>query len=82
MVLQPDVYGAVPIYSYVIHGAVGLVALMNMHRIVNWLENNSVVKKLYRKIQTFEDFINSSLKIGVPVNTHAAVKTCRSLFAR
>jgi hypothetical protein len=63
MVLQPHVYGSAPIYSYIIHGTIGIIALMNAHRIVNWLENNAFVKKVYKKIQTFEDFINSGLNI-------------------
>lgn len=95
MVLQPHVYGSTPIASYIIHGTIGLIALMNMHRIVNWLESNRVVNKIYQKIQTFENFINAGLKIQDSphartreqtvrsrTNGRAQVLSCRALFAR
>jgi hypothetical protein len=98
MVLQPHVYGSTPIVSYVIHGTIGLIALMNAHRIVNWLESNKVVNKIYRKIQTFENFINAGLNIENSPQAKARERTlqsrqrqqqrpagrlqCRALFAR
>lgn len=78
MVLQPHIYGNTPIISYVVHGAIGLIALANAHRIVNWLENNRTVNRIYRKIQTFENFINTGLR---PPRPSGPVRTCRSLFA-
>jgi len=98
MVLQPHIYGSTPIVSYVIHGTIGLIALMNAHRIVNWLESNKIVNKIYRKIQTFENFINAGLNIENSPQAKAREQTmqsrqrqqqrpsgrlqCRVLFAR
>lgn len=39
-ILNPDVYGYSPIISLGITGAVGLVALINAPRLVNWIENS------------------------------------------
>ncbi len=78
MVLQPHVYGSTPIVSYIIHGTIGLVALMNAHRIVNWLETNKVVNKIYRKIQTFENFINVGLNIEDSPQARAREQTLQS----
>jgi hypothetical protein len=87
MVLQPHVYGSTPIYSYIIHGTLGVIALMNAHRIVTWLENNPVVKKVYKKIQTFENYINAGLKIQAdrdtgkkPANGAAVIRSCNALM--
>lgn len=96
MVLQPHVYGTVPIYSYVVHGAIGLVALLNANRIVNWLENNHMVERAYRKVQTMESYINTGLTFlrqrqeeqnnhpAVRTEAHAppaAVRSCRALMS-
>lgn len=61
MVLQPHIYGNVPIYSFLIHGAVGLVAFMNAERVVKWLETSPTVARVYKKIQTMENFMDSAL---------------------
>jgi hypothetical protein len=77
MVLQPHIYGSTPIYSFVIHGTLGIIALANAHRIVNWLETNSAVNKIYRKVQTFESFINSTLNMKTPQGRFR----CQALFS-
>ena len=61
MVMQPHVFGSTPIYSFVIHGTLGIIALANAHRLVNWLETNETVGRIYRKVQTFENYLNSTL---------------------
>ena len=94
MVLQPHVYGNVPIYSYVIHGALGLVALLNAHRVINWLENNHVVERVYHRFQTMESYINTGLTalrrqrdeqraVRTEARPRAApvVRSCQSLLA-
>ena len=78
MVLQPHVYGSTPIYSFIIHGAIGIIAMANAHHIVNWLEQNEVVKRIYKKVETFEHFINS---ISDKVSPTGGRMMCRSLFA-
>lgn len=78
MVLQPHVYGSTPIYSYILHGSIGLIALANTQNIINFLESNAVINKIYKKIQTFEDFINNNIGIRRKKST---VRTCQSLFA-
>lgn len=77
MVLQPHTYGSTPIYSFIVHGSLGLLALANADRIVAWLENSPRVRSFYRKIETFENFINSSFQA---VNPIGGVRSCRSLF--
>lgn len=62
MVLQPEIYGNTPVIAYVVHGAIGLIALANAHRIVNWLENNSTVRRIFKKVESFENFINGGLQ--------------------
>ncbi len=94
MVLQPQIYGNVPIYSYVIHGAIGLVAFLNAHRVISWLENNHVVERVYRRFQTMENYINTGLtalrrqqaeqravRTEMRTNGGPAVRSCRSLIA-
>ena len=61
MVLQPHIYGNVPIYSFIVHGAVGLVAFLNAHRVVNWLETSPTAARVYKKIQTMENFMDTAL---------------------
>lgn len=78
MVLQPALYGHVPTYTYIVHGAIGLLFLMNMNRIVEWLENSPTIIKIYKKIQTFENFINSGLAAR---RSSGMVISCESLFA-
>ncbi len=78
MVLQPHVYGQVPIITYVIHGSIGLLVLANSERIINFLETNTFVTKIYKKIQTFENFINDGIGIK---SKKSVVRTCNSLFA-
>lgn len=78
MVLQPQIYGNTPIITFVVHGAIGLIALANAQRIVTWLENSRTVNNLYKKVQTFENFINNGLR---PPRSPGPVRTCRSLFA-
>ena len=79
MVLQPHVYGSGPIYSFIVHGAIGIIALANAHKIVNWLENNKSANRAYRRIQTFENFINSGLN---NLNPKGGAPRCGALFAR
>lgn len=79
MVLQPEVYGSVPIISYVVHGSLGLIALANAKHIINFLETNALVGKIYKKIETFENFINRSM--AMPFRKQPVVRSCRSLFA-
>lgn len=78
MVLQPNVYGHMPVYTFLIHGVVGLAVMMNSEKLVNWLERSPTVNKIYRKVQTFENFINSGLRIRPPP---ARAGSCRALFA-
>ncbi len=82
MVLQPHVYGSVPIYSYVIHGTIGLVALLNAHRVVAWLENNSVVKRVYSKMQTMENYISVGLEGAKPAAIQSNASTIRKKIER
>lgn len=79
MVLQPEVYGSVPIISYVVHGSLGLIALANAKHIINFLETNEIVGKIYKKVETFEIFINKSLTS--PFRKQPMIRSCRSLFA-
>lgn len=80
MVLQPEIYGSVPIISYVVHGSLGLIALANAKHIINFLETNTVVRKVYKKVETFENFINQS--ITTPFRRkQPVIRSCRSLFA-
>lgn len=81
MVLQPEVYGSVPIISYVVHGSLGLIALANTKSIINFLETNAVVGKIYKKIETFENFINKSITSPFRKNEPVIIRSCRSLFA-
>ncbi|MGZ3725022.1 MAG: hypothetical protein ACXWQQ_04450 [Pseudobdellovibrio sp.] len=82
MVLQPHIYGNMPIYSYIIHGAVGIIALTYAHRIIGWLETNTVIRRMYKKVQTFENFINAGFDTLKRQQQGAgAVRSCRSLFA-
>lgn len=78
MVLQPAVYGHTPVITYIVHGAIGLLVLSQADRIINFLETNTFINKVYRKIETFENFINNSLQFGPSKKT---VISCRSLFA-
>jgi hypothetical protein len=92
MVLQPEIYGHTPVISFIVHGSIGIIALANAHRIVQWLENNPAVKYIYKKVQTFEKFINGGLGFD-PRNSPALtgpemmpssrsiIKMCRQLFA-
>lgn len=83
MVLQPHIYGNVPIYSFIIHGAVGLVAFLNANRVVEWLETSPRVAKVYEKIQTMENFMDRALEAvataarlrRAPVRTEAPVES-------
>jgi hypothetical protein len=87
MVLQPHVYGNVPIYSFLVHGAVGLVAFMNAHRVVNWLETSPTAARVYRKVQTMENFMDTALAAvanaarlrRAPVRTEAPVSVTSSV---
>lgn len=78
MVLQPHVYGQVPIATFIVHGALGLIVLANGSSIINFLETNALVNRVYKKIQSFENFINEGLQFKVRGKT---VMTCQSLFA-
>jgi hypothetical protein len=78
MVMQPHIYGSTPIYSYILHGTIGLVALANTQTIIKFLESNAVVNKIYKKIQTFEDFINTNIGLRQKKST---LRMCKSLFA-
>ncbi len=77
MVLQPEVYGRTPIISFIVHGTLGLIVITNADKIVNFLENNKLVNRIYKKIQTFESFINE----GFGIKTPRMIRTCESLFA-
>jgi hypothetical protein len=78
MVMQPHVYGHMPVYTFLVHGAVGLMVFMNAQKIIDWLERSKTVNKIYKKVQTFENFINS----GLNIRTAAPAGSCRALFAR
>ncbi len=79
MVLQPQIYGQVPLITFVVHGALGLIVLAKADSIIKFLETNTLVNRVYKKVQTFENFINRGLQFGS--QTTYAVKSCRSLFA-
>ncbi len=75
MVLQPETYGALPVISFVVHGGLGLMALAKAEQIKNYLENSPFVLKIYKKVETFENFINSGFK-----SRKAPVLMCAGLF--
>ncbi len=77
MVLQPHIYGQVPIVTFIVHGIVGLVVLSHGNVIIRFLENNATVNQIYKKVQTFENFIND----GLQFNSRKPVMSCHSLFA-
>ena len=77
MVLQPQIYGQVPIITFIVHGIIGLVVLSRGNVVIRFLENNSLVNRLYKKVQTFENFINE----GLQLNSKMPVMSCHSLFA-
>ncbi|AZZ37014.1 hypothetical protein CIK05_09485 [Bdellovibrio sp. qaytius] len=60
MVLQPSVYGFSPIVAIIASGSVGLLALVKSNKVIEWLENNSVMKTLYRKQRKYENLINEA----------------------
>lgn len=76
MVLQPQVYGQIPIVTFIVHGTVGLIVLANAQSIIHFLESNSFVNRIYQKVQTFENFINR----GLHLKTHGRL-ACHALFA-
>ena len=78
MVLQPHIYGQIPIITFVIHGSIGLIVLANATKIINFLESDVHVYKFYKKIQTFENFINA----GFGINSRPFIRTCESLFGQ
>lgn len=78
MVLQPHVYGNTPVISFIVHGSLGLLVILNADRIVEFIENNHFINKIYKKVQTFENYINNSLQFG---SSRRAVISCRSLFS-
>jgi len=78
MVLQPQVYGNLPVITFVVHGAIGIIVLANTHRIVNWLETNETVRRIYRRVESFENFINNGIRLRPPRSNGPS---CRSLFA-
>lgn len=77
MVLQPHIYGQVPIVTFIVHGVIGLVVLSQGNAIIRFLENNARVNRIYKKVQTFENFINE----GLQFNSRRPVMSCHSLFA-
>ena len=79
MVMQPHVYGHMPVYTFIVHGTIGLVVFFNAHKIVDWLESNATVNRVYKRVQTFENFINRGLSIGS--GAEASGGSCRALFA-
>ena len=88
-VLQPEVYGSTPIYSYLINGTIGIFALMTRRYFINAIENSPRIRRAYKKIQTFENFINAGLENVTPdirgtrnSNPRVVIRSCRSLFAR
>lgn len=78
MVLQPHVYGQLPIITFIVHGTVGLIVLANGERIIRFLEANALVNRVYRKVQSFEHFINEGLQVG---SRNRPIRTCHSLFS-
>lgn len=79
MVLQPEVFGSIPIIAFVTHGVIGFFVLKNHERVIEFLETNPTVYKIYQKVQTFESFINGlGFKRKTPTTI---VRTCHSLFA-
>lgn len=79
MVLQPEVFGSIPIIAFVTHGMIGFFVLKNHERVIEFLETNPTVYKIYQKVQTFESFINGlGFKRKTPTTI---VRTCHSLFA-
>lgn len=77
MVLQPQIYGSVPTITFIVHGAIGLMVLYKADTIIEWLEKNEAVRLFYKKVQTFENFINNEI-----FKAKQKVRTCESLFAR
>jgi len=82
MVLQPTVYGHTPIITFIIHGSLGLLALANADRIINFLETNTLIKRIYKKVQTFESFINEGFQFKTRgKDPGQPIMSCQSLFA-
>ena len=63
--------------TFIVHGIVGLVVLSHGNVIIRFLENNALVNRIYKKVQTFENFINE----GLQFNTRKPAISCRGLFA-
>lgn len=80
MVLQPQVYGHTPVIAFIIHGSLGLLVIANADRIINFLETNAVVKRIYKKVQTFENFINESFQFNSHSFHRKGNMSCKSLF--
>lgn len=81
MVLQPQIYGQTPIIAFVVHGSLGLIVLANADRIISFLESNKIVNQVYKKVQTFENFINESFQFNTKIKNNAGVVSCRSLLS-
>ncbi|MEK6627174.1 MAG: hypothetical protein AABY53_00980 [Bdellovibrionota bacterium] len=80
MVLQPEVYGHIPVITFLIHGSLGLLVIANADQIINFLETNATVNRIYRKVQTFENFINKSFRFKSSQTSGAGTMSCKSLF--
>jgi len=76
-VLQPNVYGYSSIGVMITHAAIGVVAVFNTDKIIQFLEGNRYVDVLYRKNQKIEQILeNMTIKKMQMPNA----MTCESLF--
>lgn len=78
MVFQPQIYGHTPLITFIVHGTIGLIVLMNANKIINYLENSNLINRVYKKVQTFESFINEGFQLN---SRRKNILTCESLFA-
>ena len=76
-VLQPGVYGYSPIGVMLTHAVVGVVFLLNTEKIIQFLEANKYVDRLYRKNQKIEHFLES-MKFARAGSDYPM--TCKALF--
>ncbi|MBC7420719.1 MAG: hypothetical protein H7328_08325 [Bdellovibrio sp.] len=69
MVFQPEIYGNTPIITFIVHGAVGLTALLGAEKIISVLETSKPSNLLYKYSNKFEDALKP-----------APSMLCRDLF--
>lgn len=82
MVLQPSIYGSSPIVAIVVSAGLGLTALMQSHRVIEWLERNKISQAIYRQQLRLEQLVNSTAnyKFRNKQVFQPAVISCQQIF--